>query len=64
MHLVHAIHRIDLYKQYHNGSSVSTALAAGLASLIIYCANVVQSYHEGKGDGFNSDLFASRKLRA
>jgi hypothetical protein len=28
---------------YHNGSSVSTALAAGLASLIIYCARCVHS---------------------
>ncbi|EHK21284.1 uncharacterized protein TRIVIDRAFT_152938, partial [Trichoderma virens Gv29-8] len=26
--------------EYHDGSSVSTALAAGLASLIIHCANV------------------------
>ena len=32
--------------KYHDGSSVSTALAAGLASLIMYCVNVVKSYHE------------------
>ncbi|KAL2838255.1 hypothetical protein BJY01DRAFT_237555 [Aspergillus pseudoustus] len=28
---------------YHNGSSVSTALAAGLASMIMYCARCVHS---------------------
>jgi hypothetical protein len=32
--------------EYHDGSSVSTALAAGLASLIMYCTNVVREYHE------------------
>lgn len=31
--------------EYHDGSSVSTALAAGLASPIIYCTNVVKTYH-------------------
>ncbi|KAG8158398.1 hypothetical protein KVR01_011520 [Diaporthe batatas] len=30
---------------YHDGSSVATALAAGLASLIIYCTEVVKSCH-------------------
>lgn len=32
--------------EYHDGSSVSTALAAGLASLIIYCTNVVKTYYD------------------
>lgn len=32
--------------EYHDGSSVSTALAAGLASLIMYCTNVVKTYYE------------------
>lgn len=32
--------------RYHDGSSVATALAAGLASLIIYCTTVVRAYHE------------------
>lgn len=31
--------------EYHDGSSVATALAAGLASLIIYCTEVVKSCH-------------------
>ena len=31
---------------YHDGSSVSTALATGLASLIIYCAILVRTYHK------------------
>ncbi|KAL7790945.1 hypothetical protein V8C37DRAFT_161785 [Trichoderma ceciliae] len=34
--------------KYHDGSSVSTALAAGLASLIIYCANIMGTYHGAK----------------
>lgn len=54
------IHRIYLYKQYRNGSSVPTALTAGLASSIAYCVNVVQISHRGKGDSFNSGLFARR----
>lgn len=33
--------------EYHDGSSVSTALAAGLASIIIYCTNVVNTYNNG-----------------
>ncbi|KAI8960596.1 hypothetical protein F5Y11DRAFT_329178 [Daldinia sp. FL1419] len=32
--------------KYHDGSSVATALAAGLASLIIYCATIMRTYHE------------------
>lgn len=32
--------------EYHDGSSVSTALAAGLASLIIYCTHVVKTYYD------------------
>jgi hypothetical protein len=31
---------------YHNGSSVSTALGAGLASLIMYCNNYMGSYYD------------------
>ena len=31
---------------YHDGSSVSTALATGLASLIIYCAILVRTYYK------------------
>ncbi|KAL4919523.1 peptidase S8/S53 domain-containing protein [Aspergillus aurantiobrunneus] len=37
---------------YHNGSSVSTALAAGLASLIIYCAHCLHSC--GSGDDYQA----------
>lgn len=35
---------------YHNGSSVSTALAAGLASLIMYCCQCL--YSSGAGDEY------------
>ena len=34
--------------QYHDGSSVGTALAAGLASLIIYCAIIMRTYYKGR----------------
>ncbi|KAL4946322.1 hypothetical protein BDV06DRAFT_208796 [Aspergillus oleicola] len=43
---------------YHNGSSVSTALAAGLASLIMYCAHCLHSC--GAGDEY---LDRARALR-
>ncbi|KAK1147922.1 hypothetical protein N8T08_000438 [Aspergillus melleus] len=33
----------------HTGASVSTALATGLASLIIYCAVIVRNHHESEG---------------
>ncbi|KAL6229846.1 hypothetical protein BDW75DRAFT_249236 [Aspergillus navahoensis] len=36
--------------KYYTGASVSTALAAGLASLIIYCATLAQAYYESKGE--------------
>ncbi|ETR98429.1 hypothetical protein M419DRAFT_88795, partial [Trichoderma reesei RUT C-30] len=32
--------------EYYNGSSVSTALAAGLASVILHCVRVVREYRE------------------
>lgn len=32
--------------KYHDGSSVGTALAAGLASIIMYCAILVRTYHD------------------
>ncbi|RSL85527.1 hypothetical protein CEP51_003277 [Fusarium floridanum] len=34
--------------KYHDGSSVSTALAAGLASLIMHCAHVARRHVESK----------------
>ncbi|QYS96683.1 Peptidase_S8 domain-containing protein [Trichoderma simmonsii] len=34
--------------KYHNGSSVSTALSAGFASLIIYCVIIMRTYYESK----------------
>jgi hypothetical protein len=57
--------------KYHDGSSVSTALAAGLASLIMYCNNIAREYHRpavAKGDSQNSRPFVkceswARKLR-
>lgn len=39
--------------QYHDGSSVSTALAAGLSSLIMYCTIVVRDYSESTANGEN-----------
>ncbi|KAL1864707.1 hypothetical protein Daus18300_007509 [Diaporthe australafricana] len=44
--------------EYHSGSSVSTALSAGLASLIMYLPRLMQAYHEQIG-GRESDT-ASR----
>lgn len=38
--------------QYHDGSSVATALAAGLASLVIYICVVLQELDSGKGETF------------
>lgn len=32
--------------EFHSGSSVSTALAAGLASLVMYLPRLMQAYHE------------------
>ncbi|KAL4890046.1 hypothetical protein BDV59DRAFT_195334 [Aspergillus ambiguus] len=43
---------------YHNGSSVSTALAAGLASLITYCAHCLHSC--GAGDEYQGWALALR----
>lgn len=37
--------------EYHDGSSVATALAAGLASLIIYLANLMQIRYDQRIDG-------------
>jgi len=39
--------------KYHDGSSVSTALAAGLASLIIYCTIIMRTYHKAKTSSLN-----------
>ena len=36
---------------YRDGSSVSTALAAGLASLILYCTKMMATYHREKTKG-------------
>ncbi|KAJ8119714.1 hypothetical protein ONZ43_g3397 [Nemania bipapillata] len=50
--------------EYHDGSSVSTALAAGLASLIMYCNNIVREYHRvevDKEDSQGSRLFKRRE---
>lgn len=43
---------------YHTGSSVSTALAAGLASLIMYCAHCVHAC--GAGDEYRSFALSLR----
>ncbi|KAL4925442.1 S8 family peptidase [Aspergillus undulatus] len=43
---------------YHNGSSVSTALAAGLASLIMYCAHCLHLC--GPGDEYQAWALALR----
>lgn len=40
--------------KYHDGSSVSTALGAGLASLIMYCTNVMATYHKAKAKAHDS----------
>lgn len=32
--------------EYHNGSSVATALAAGLASIILYCAAILEAHYK------------------
>ncbi|PYI35213.1 hypothetical protein BP00DRAFT_454169 [Aspergillus indologenus CBS 114.80] len=46
--------------EYHTGASVSTALAAGLASLIIYCAIVVQAYYKSVGNDQSAEEFARK----
>lgn len=38
--------------RYHDGSSVATALAAGLASLVIYMSTVMQELDTGTGETF------------
>lgn len=40
--------------EFHSGSSVSTALAAGLASLVMYLPRLMQTYHDHT-DGKDSD---------
>ncbi|KAH7020453.1 hypothetical protein EDB80DRAFT_561533 [Ilyonectria destructans] len=40
--------------KYHDGSSVGTALAAGLASLIMWCAAVVRQHYADKTSGLDS----------
>lgn len=42
--------RSDRQVKYHDGSSVSTALATGLSSLIMYLARVMSAYYKHKGD--------------
>lgn len=42
--------------KYRDGSSVATALAAGLASLVLYLSNVIKVYH--RTDVHNADRFA------
>jgi hypothetical protein len=37
--------------RYHDGSSVGTALAAGLASLIMYCAAIMREYTKARPEG-------------
>ncbi|KAL7814959.1 hypothetical protein V8C44DRAFT_363359 [Trichoderma aethiopicum] len=47
--------------EYHDGSSVATALAAGLASLIVQCTTVVNAYHGGRTKPFSSWVANLRK---
>ncbi|KAI1121303.1 hypothetical protein F5Y10DRAFT_282592 [Nemania abortiva] len=50
--------------EYHDGSSVSTALAAGLASLIMYCNNVMLEYHRAATEWAKSLKFQANMRRA
>lgn len=43
--------------KYHDGSSVSTALAAGLASLIIYCTIIMRTYYKTSQNEENYNRF-------
>lgn len=43
--------------KYYDGSSVATALAAGLASLILYCAILMQWHHKGQAPGADSKSY-------
>lgn len=43
---------------YHDGSSVATALAAGLAALIIHCTMMVRSYHSNKTRAADPEKYA------
>ena len=46
--------------EYYDGSSVATAFAAGLASLIMYCANILVEYHSGmKSDKWTCERSAN-----
>ncbi len=47
--------------RYHTGASVSTALAAGLGSLFIYCASVAQVYYDSIGNGQRAEEFARKR---
>jgi hypothetical protein len=47
--------------KYHTGASVSTALAAGLASLIIYCGTLGQVYYDSIGDKQRAEEFARKR---
>lgn len=57
--------RSERQVQYHDGSSVSTALAAGLSSLIIYLARVMCAYckHRGDKEGLKEFENLAEKLR-
>lgn len=47
--------------RYHTGASVSTALAAGLASLFIYCASVGQFHYDLIGNRQRAEEFARKR---
>lgn len=49
--------RSERQVKYHDGSSVSTALAAGLSSLIMYLARVMCAYHKHLGNNDRSNTF-------
>ncbi|KAJ5432669.1 uncharacterized protein N7458_011825 [Penicillium daleae] len=46
---------------YHTGSWVSTALAAGQASLIIYCATLGKVYYDSVGNKQRAEEFSRRR---
>lgn len=47
--------------EYRDGSSVATALAAGLASLILYLTNVIKAHYRSRGDEGNAARYAKFK---
>lgn len=49
--------------KYRDGSSVATALAAGLASLVLYLVNVMEIYHSGNTQNVNKMCRYRKDLR-